>query len=76
MPLIEVKLVEGVFNEAQKHEMIERITEVMVDIEGENLRNHTTVIVEEIKSGDWGIGGHVMSTEAISSMAGHHIEMP
>jgi len=76
MPLVEIKLVEGVFSEAQKHEMIERITEVMVDIEGENLRNYTTVIVEEVKSGDWGMGGCPMSTEAITSMSGHHIEMP
>jgi 4-oxalocrotonate tautomerase len=29
----------------------------MVAIEGENLRPITWVIVEEVKSGDWGIAG-------------------
>ena len=76
MPLVEIKVVEGVFSESQKHEMIEKVTDAMVSIEGENLREHTIVIVEEVKSGDFGIGGHVMSTEDIEAIAERHIEMP
>ena len=38
MPLINVKLVEGVFDAAQKREIVEKLTEAMVSIEGENLR--------------------------------------
>ncbi len=38
MPLIQVKLIEGVFTEAQKREMVEKLTDAMVSIEGENLR--------------------------------------
>jgi 4-oxalocrotonate tautomerase len=69
MPLVTVKLIEGVFDETQKQEMIEKITETMVEIEGENLRPVTWVLVEEVKSGDWGIGGQGMTAEAVHALA-------
>jgi 4-oxalocrotonate tautomerase len=48
---------QGVFTPEQKSEMIHQPTETMVRIEGENLRPVTWVIVDEVNSGDWGIGG-------------------
>src|SRR3954453_4419806 len=57
MPLIQVKIVEGVFSAAQKQEMIRKLTDTMVSIEGEAMRQVTWVVVEEVKSGSWGIGG-------------------
>ena len=36
MPLVQVKLIEGVFSDAQKQEMIRKLTDAMVSIEGEN----------------------------------------
>ncbi|MEU7001578.1 4-oxalocrotonate tautomerase family protein [Nonomuraea sp. NPDC046570] len=56
MPLINVKVIEGVFTEAQKAEIVQKLTDAMVGIEGENMRSLTLVILEEVKSGDWGIG--------------------
>ena len=55
MPLINVKLIEGVFTGEQKQQMIERLTDAMVTIEGENMRQVTWCVVEEVKSGDWGV---------------------
>ena len=37
MPLVQVKLIEGVFSDAQKAEMVKRLTDTMVSIEGENM---------------------------------------
>jgi len=68
MPLVQVKVIEGVFSEAQKKEMIKKITDTMVSIEGENLRQVTFVIVEEVKSGDWGIGGKAMTTADVKAL--------
>ena len=68
MPLVNVKLVEGVFDESQKQDMIEKLTETMVEIEGENMRGVTWVVLEEVKSGDWGIGGQAFTTEAVHAM--------
>ena len=69
MPLINVKLVEGVFSPDQKREVVERLTEAMVSIEGENLRPVTWVVVEEVASGDWGIGGNPTHTADVKALA-------
>jgi 4-oxalocrotonate tautomerase len=69
MPLVNVKLIEGVFTSTQKQEMIRKITDAMVSIEGENMRPVTWVVVEEVKSGDWGIGGNPLATEDVKALA-------
>jgi 4-oxalocrotonate tautomerase len=70
MPLIQVKIIEGVFDSKQKKEIITKLTDAMVSIEGENLRPVTWVVVEEVRSGDWGIGGQAMQTAAVLELAG------
>ena len=68
MPLVNVKLIEGVFDESQKQEMIEKLTDTMVEIEGENMRGVTWVVIDEVKSGDWGLGGQALTTDAVRSL--------
>ena len=70
MPLINVKLIEGVFTATQKQEMIRKLTDTMVSIEGENMRPVTWVVVEEVKSGDWAIGGKSFTTADVKALAG------
>lgn len=69
MPLIQVKLIEGVFDEEQKRTIVERLTDTMVGIEGENMRQVTWVLVEEVKSGQWAIGGQPLTTEDVKALA-------
>ena len=69
MPLINVKMIEGVFTPTQKQEMIRKLTDTMVSIEGENMRPVTVVVVEEVKSGDWGIGGNHLTTGDAKALA-------
>jgi 4-oxalocrotonate tautomerase len=68
MPLVQVKLIEGVFSPAQKQEIITRLTETMVDIEGEAMRPVTWVTVEEVNSGEWGIGGKPLTTQDVKDL--------
>jgi 4-oxalocrotonate tautomerase len=69
MPLIQVKLIEKVFTPAQKKEIITKLTDAMVAIQGESLRPVTWVVIEEVQSGEWGIGGQAMTTDAVRGMA-------
>jgi 4-oxalocrotonate tautomerase len=69
MPLIQVKLIEKVFTSQQKQEMIKKLTDAMVSIEGENMRQVTWVIIEDVNSGEWGIGGQPLPTEAVRALA-------
>jgi 4-oxalocrotonate tautomerase len=68
MPLVQVKLIEGVFNHDQKQEMVTRLTETMVDIEGEAMRPVTWVVLEEVASGEWGIGGKALTTQDVKDL--------
>jgi 4-oxalocrotonate tautomerase len=69
MPLIQVKLIEDVFTEAQKREMVKKLTDAMVSIEGENMRPVTWVIIEDVGSGNWGIGGKPLTTADVKALA-------
>jgi 4-oxalocrotonate tautomerase len=68
MPLIQEKLIEKVLSPAQKTELITKLTDVMVSVEGENFRSVTWVTIEEVRSGEWGIGGQPMTTEAVRAI--------
>jgi 4-oxalocrotonate tautomerase len=69
LPLINVKLIEGVFTSEQKTQIAERLTDAMVAVEGENMRGVTWCVLEEVKIGDWAIGGQCLTTEAVHALA-------
>jgi 4-oxalocrotonate tautomerase len=69
MPLIQVKLIEDVFTPEQKKELIGKLTDAVVHVTGENMRPVTWVLIEDVRSGDWGIGGQAMTTEAVRALA-------
>ena len=69
MPLVDIEVIEGVFDASQKAQMIEKVTNAMVDVEGEAMRGVTWVRVKEVRSGQWGIGGNTPSADDIKAMA-------
>lgn len=73
MPMATIKVIEGVFSSDEKQQLIEKVTEAMVSIEGENLREKTVVLVEEVKSGDWGIGGQTLTADDVKRLRGERV---
>lgn len=69
MPFVNVKVIEGVFSTPQKEEMIQKLTDAMVSVEGENMRSVTWVVIEEVNSRDWAIGGNPLSTDDVLALA-------
>ncbi len=57
MPLVNIEVIKGVFTAAQKRELIEKVTDAVVSVEGEALRAITWVRIQEFEQGDWAIGG-------------------
>jgi 4-oxalocrotonate tautomerase len=49
--------------------MIAKLTDTMVSIEGENMRPVTWVVIEEVTSGEWGIGGNALTTADVKALA-------
>jgi 4-oxalocrotonate tautomerase len=58
-----------VFTPEQKREIVTRLTDAMVEIEGERMRSVTWVVLEDVKSGEWGIGGQAMTTADVHALA-------
>lgn len=69
MVLIQVKVIKGVFTAPQKRETVERLTDAMAAIEGENMRRHIWCVVEEVASGEWGVGGHSLAADDVRALA-------
>ena len=69
MPLVTIDVIKDVFTAQQKEQLIEKVTEAMVEIEGENLRPVTWVRIKEFESGDWAIGGQRLSATDVRAMA-------
>lgn len=65
MPLINFKAIEGVLTPEQKRELIEKLTDATASVYGESSRQGTWVVIEEVKSGDWGIAGKPVTTTDI-----------
>lgn len=68
MPLATIKVIEGVFSDHEKQRMIENVSEAIIAVEGENLREKTVVFLEEIKSGDWAFGGKALATDVVKRL--------
>jgi 4-oxalocrotonate tautomerase len=69
MPLIQVRVIKDVFSKDQKRQIINKLTDAMVSVEGENMRGVTWVKISEVTSGEWGMGGKPVTTEAVKELA-------
>ena len=69
MPLAQLKGLSGYLSLEQKQELIRKVTDAIVSVEGEGLRPVTWVIVEDVLSGQWGVGGSPVTTEGLKKMA-------
>lgn len=65
MPIVTIKVLEGVFDRQQQEAMIDAVTDAMCTVGGEGMRPAVHVLVEEVTSGNWGIGGQKLRTEEI-----------
>jgi 4-oxalocrotonate tautomerase len=69
MPLVDIHVIRDVFTPSQKQALIEKVTEAMVAVEGENMRGVTWVKINEVASGDWAIGGQMLTTDKVKAIA-------
>ncbi|MEZ5708034.1 MAG: tautomerase family protein [Blastomonas sp.] len=69
MPLVTIDVIKDVFTPEQKQDIIRKVTDTMVGIEGEALRAVTWVRIVEVEQGDWGIGGQTLTAADVQAMA-------
>jgi 4-oxalocrotonate tautomerase len=69
MPLVTIDLIEGVFTPKQKNEFIAKVTEAMIGVEGEALRDVTWVRIREFNQGEWAIGGKTLRAADVHALS-------
>ena len=69
MVLVQVKVVERLLTETGKRALAAVLTDAVVSVEGEHVRRLTWVLVDELRSGDCGIGGQSLTTEDVRALA-------
>jgi len=69
MPLVTIDVIKDVFTPQQKQELIARVTEAMIQVEGENMRPVTWVRINEFAGGDWAIGGKALRATDVHALA-------
>jgi 4-oxalocrotonate tautomerase len=68
MPLVTIDVIKNVFTPDQKEALIEKVTEAMIAVEGENMRPVTWVRIQEFEGGDWAIGGQRLAAADVLAM--------
>lgn len=68
MPLVTIDVIKDVFSPEQKEQLIEKVTDAMIAVEGEEMRPVTWVRILEIEQGDWAIGGRRLNAGAVHAM--------
>jgi 4-oxalocrotonate tautomerase len=68
MPFIDIKVIEGVFTPEEKREMVERVSEAVIAVEGEALRPLTHAAITETPSGAWALGGEAKSADDVKAL--------
>ncbi|KAA9009244.1 tautomerase family protein [Histidinibacterium aquaticum] len=62
MPSIDIQVLEGVFSDTEKAEIITRVTEAFGSVAGATIKGGTSVRIHEVASGSWGYAGKVLTT--------------
>jgi 4-oxalocrotonate tautomerase len=68
MPFIDVKVMENVLSEQEKRALAERITDAFTSVVGEAARPVTWVVIQDVASGQWTMGGQAVTTEGVREM--------
>ena len=70
MPIIDVKVMERVLSPAEKQAIAEGITEVFATTVGEAARGVTWVVIQDVASGQWTMGGNPVTTDGVLELLG------
>lgn len=68
MPLVTIDVIKDVFTTEEKGRMIKGVTEAMIAVEGEGMRDKTWVRITEVAQGDWGIGGQLLGAADVQKL--------
>ncbi|HBM2449565.1 tautomerase family protein [Enterobacter hormaechei] len=70
MPFIKVQTIKGIMNSEQKKELLRRMTDLIVEIEGKGdpeFRRSVWILIDEQEPEQWSLGGIQPTSEMIAA---------
>ena len=68
MPIIDVKVMEKVLTSEQKQAIARKITDAFAEVVGEPARGVTWVVIQDVGTGQWTMGGQPVTTEGVKAL--------
>jgi 4-oxalocrotonate tautomerase len=68
VPSIDIQVLEGVFDDAEKRLIIERVSDAFGSVAGSVIRDGLSIRIHEVQSGAWGYAGKVLTTDDARKM--------
>ncbi len=68
MPLVQIHVFEDELNQEQSNDLINEITNVVTKVTSKKLRDVTWVMINEVKSGHWGVGGNTLGLDDVKKL--------
>lgn len=70
MPLVQVTLIEKALSGAEKQRLIKGLTDATAAVVGHDVRPYVWVLLGELPSGAWGMGGSPITTDDVVRLRG------
>ena len=67
MPLIDVRLLEGVFSPEERKQLAEELIGAVVAVKGESFRTETEVLIAEVPVGNWYERGSPITPDGVGA---------
>lgn len=68
MPLVRIDVFENELSQKQSLALITEITNVIASVTSEKLRDVTWVMINEVKDGQWGVGGNALGLDDVKKL--------
>lgn len=71
MPFVNIRTAKGLLSEGQKEALHDRLTKLLIEIEGEgdpDFKQYIMILIEEHDAEDWSVGGVSLTPEAIRAV--------
>lgn len=68
MPLIEINVFKDELTKEQSEKIISKVTDAITEVTSEKLRDVTWVVIKEVESGHWGVGGNALGLDDVKKI--------
>ena len=73
MPFVNIRTAKGLLGEGQKQELLDRLADLLIGIEGDgdpDFKKYIMILIEEHDAEDWNVGGVSLTSKDVQAIKG------